>query len=807
MKPLPPISPRIAAALLGVAVGIGLSTRGSEATPELQLPLSTQLVGPTMLDPIKALPRTTLALAMEEARGHLDEDRPWAAWNAIKDQLEEGGTASPAAILLGARAASRWGGWREVRSLLRDRSWLGSAGGGEGLYLLGRAEEEGENWGAAESAYRRYVAMSQGRSRGIAAARLARVLEREDRHRAAAISYASAAAELKGVGDWMMALSAEAAAAEGVVTPVSSTGGSAPARVRRARAEARAWSARGDKAAALATLQREAASLIAEGNRGGAAPLLNERARLLLEQGRGSEARALLRDVARGASAAADVRVAAARLLGEQSGLGADEQRARAAAYEAGGKPGLAAKALRALESPDPAERLARGVLLFEERDYGPAREVLRGVAPSLVNPEAAARAELYAAWSGLRNGQRSATIDELLRLVERYPGTAAAGSAYFLLGDAGNDRGRAIERYRSAAAVESSPEAREALYRLGDRSLAAGDVGAAVYAWERYLARYPRGEQSAEVGYRVGRLRERDGQEPRARAAYTAALLADPVSYYAFLAANRLGVDPLGPTLGQPRPWVGLAADQADASVVVARLALLEEAGLDDAWEDELADARRRFTERPLALLTLAEGVRDAGHPVEGIRIGRGLLADRGGLWDRRLLHVVFPFPYRDLIQREAKRGGVDPMLLAGLVRQESSFDPTARSWVGATGLSQIMPATGRWLAPGAGIDDYEDRLLSVPEVNLRMGAGFLGDLVDRYDGARDLALAGYNAGPGRADRWRRELGHARDPEAFRERIPFDETRGYVKLVLRNAAVYEALYGNPRDYGLARSE
>ena len=71
------------------------------------------------------------------------------------------------------------------------------------------------------------------------------------------------------------------------------------------------------------------------------------------------------------------------------------------------------------------------------------------------------------------------------------------------------------------------------------------------------------------------------------------------------------------------------------------------------------------------------------------------------------------------------------------------------------------------------------------------------------RYDGAADLALAGYNAGPGRADRWRRELGHARDAEAFRERIPFDETRHYVKVVLRNAAVYRALYGTERPAGL----
>ena len=88
---------------------------------------------------------------------------------------------------------------------------------------------------------------------------------------------------------------------------------------------------------------------------------------------------------------------------------------------------------------------------------------------------------------------------------------------------------------------------------------------------------------------------------------------------------------------------------------------------------------------------------------------------------------------------------------------------------------------------------------MLLIPEVNLRMGAHYLADLLDRYDGARDLALAGYNAGPGRADRWRRELGHNRDVDAFREKIPFDETRHYVKVVLRNAAVYDRLYRTSR--------
>jgi soluble lytic murein transglycosylase len=141
--------------------------------------------------------------------------------------------------------------------------------------------------------------------------------------------------------------------------------------------------------------------------------------------------------------------------------------------------------------------------------------------------------------------------------------------------------------------------------------------------------------------------------------------------------------------------------------------------------------------------------------------------------------------------------------MLLAGLIRQESTFRPAVRSWVGATGMSQIMPATGKWLASSLRIRDYEQRLLTVPEVNVRMGARYLGDQLRSYDGAHDLALAAYNAGPGRASRWKRELGYGRDADTFRESIPFDETREYVKIVLRNAALYSRLYNDDRPVGL----
>jgi soluble lytic murein transglycosylase len=390
--------------------------------------------------------------------------------------------------------------------------------------------------------------------------------------------------------------------------------------------------------------------------------------------------------------------------------------------------------------------------------------------------------------------------------VAERYPGTAAAGTALFLLGDAATSNQAGVTFYRRAAAVHSSADAREALFRAGDRSLRLNDTGAAIRFWEEYVSRYPRGEETARVAYEVGKLHERAGRRSAAQSMYTAAMLAEPTSYYAMRAGERLGANPISAVLAEPRPWVGLASEPAEAAAVLRRLDALKVLGLTDAWTEEYQGALRAFERKPLATLVLAEGLRDRDEAVEAIRIGRRLLQVRNGEWDERLLRVVFPFPYRDLIVAESRRAGIDPILYAALVRQESSFRPTAKSWVGATGLGQIMPATGRWLAPAIGIRDYEQALLEVPEVNLRMGTKYLGDLLRRYDGAIDLALAGYNAGPGRADRWRRELNYGRDTDAFREAIPFDETRNYVKVVLRNAGIYEQLYGSSRGVRPGRS-
>ncbi|CAN5731164.1 hypothetical protein BH23GEM6_BH23GEM6_16050 [soil metagenome] len=811
------LSPKFTSvATAGFLIGLFGTALWSADNTRVRAPGLSDLEQLTRLEPIQVLPRTGMVLASMEARQYLDADRPWSAWEVLRTHIDDPDAIAENYILLASRAAAGWGGWHHARQLLIGREWLESAEAADGLFLLARANEELGDGAAAVENFRRYSAVPGAQKVGEAQARLGRLLRERGEHRAAAAAFAAAAQRLPQLEEWLSALQVEelgeAGAPSAAVLATMGAGGSPVVRMRRVEAEAAGWVAGGDSDRAIRRLEWEARVLSSQGARSEAAMLHVTRADLLIRSGRSDLARELLRTTAFESATPASVRQSAAQKLGEIESRGAADELARAAAYEAAGRHGLAARALRAAleagaaDDGGPRLRLAR--LLYEARDYGPSRAAFQRAAEQLSDRELRADAELNAARSLFRGGgarERPRAIEEIRRITERYEGTAAAGTAFFLLGDEASNVQAALSLYRRAAAVRHSPDAREALYRVGDRSLKSGDVSGAIRSWEEYVQRFPRGEQTARVAYETGKLHERAGRDGAARAMYTASTLADPISYYAIRAGNRLGTDPLERIVAEPRPWLGLASDQAEASAVLRRLDALDAVGLRQEWDAELASAVRAFDARPAALLALAEGVRDRGRPVEAIRLGYSLLEKRNGEWDERLLRVVFPLLYREMLTREARRANVDPLLYAALVRQESTFRPAAKSWVGATGLGQIMPATGRWLAPSLGITRYEDKLLEVPEVNLRMGAKYFGDLMRRYDGAKDLALSGYNAGPARADRWRRELSHGRDTDAFRDAIPFDETRHYVRVVLRNHAIYERLYGTGRPGELVR--
>jgi peptidoglycan lytic transglycosylase len=191
----------------------------------------------------------------------------------------------------------------------------------------------------------------------------------------------------------------------------------------------------------------------------------------------------------------------------------------------------------------------------------------------------------------------------------------------------------------------------------------------------------------------------------------------------------------------------------------------------------------RRRATRRRLLL----------GGGVVAVGIGAGVLLGVVGQVDRAIQELTLPLRHEDIIRQQAAEKDVDASLIAAVIYAESRFSDQT-SHAGARGLMQITPATANEIERLSGGTSFKLDDLSDPEINIRYGTFKLRELLDRYDGNDVAALAGYNAGPGNADRW----GGA---EMSLEDIRFPETRGYVEDVLDKRDAYREEYGKELGY------
>ncbi len=191
-------------------------------------------------------------------------------------------------------------------------------------------------------------------------------------------------------------------------------------------------------------------------------------------------------------------------------------------------------------------------------------------------------------------------------------------------------------------------------------------------------------------------------------------------------------------------------------------------------------------------AVINLAN---DVDHPHEAVRA-----AKRVAQLDNVIPTVSYPSLPFENTSSTAKQRREAPLVLA-LIRQESAFDPRAVSRAGARGMMQLMPATAKRLARTVGQPYSRNRLLSDPRYNVQLGTAYLNSMLKRFDNTPALALAAYNAGPGRVDRWIRQMGDPRTGEIdlidWIESIPFGETRNYVQRVLESETVYRELILN----------
>lgn len=313
----------------------------------------------------------------------------------------------------------------------------------------------------------------------------------------------------------------------------------------------------------------------------------------------------------------------------------------------------------------------------------------------------------------------------------------------------------------------------------------------AAAEAFQKQAALYSDVAVRRRATYWAGRSLAALGRNVEARALWASLLSVAVPDLYARWAGQRLGVPvaaapPLeaAATAHALRPDVPALPSRELLAVGLASLA--EDAAESERSADPIflsACAAERFEYRRATAILKARWP-ELGTPEEGalpIAVRR----------------AFYPFRQESVIVREAAANGVPPALVYGVIRQESLFETSARSGVGATGLMQVMPGTGRYLLRKENRRGRPD--LKDPEVNVKLGARYLAMMLEEFGGDRIAALAGYNAGPGRPRRWRR-LGPELAADELLEAMPLFETRDYVKRVLFYEAAYAVLHGAAVD-------
>jgi soluble lytic murein transglycosylase len=360
------------------------------------------------------------------------------------------------------------------------------------------------------------------------------------------------------------------------------------------------------------------------------------------------------------------------------------------------------------------------------------------------------------------------------------------------------------------ATSFPSSKNASVAHWKAGWLSYRQGLYADAARLFDEQLRLYPGTTEAASALYWRGRLYETQEHNPALAAAnYRTVVRAYQHFFYAQMARKRLAALDAAQAGGQDveQPVSAPQLDRFQAPQVpllmenfpidsphLAKAHLLANAGLNDYIAQEiaadpdssswsaLAEAQiyTSYGETFRALRSLKRALPySASAPIQAIPLV---------YW-----RILYPRPWWETIKAEAAKNNVDPYLLASLIRQESEFNPAAISRANAYGLMQVLPPEGRELARQEGMSHFETFQLLDPATNIRLGARYLRQTLDRFGGVIEYALAAYNAGGSRVVDWQ-AAGPYQGIDEFVESIPFTETRGYVESILRNMEMYRAI-------------
>jgi len=433
-------------------------------------------------------------------------------------------------------------------------------------------------------------------------------------------------------------------------------------------------------------------------------------------------------------------------------------------------------------------DRFSAGMMLARlNRDSEAAAEYARIPASDALG--AAARYQRARALLAL--GRREDARSALRQLTTSHAADTSAASALLLLSDLATDDLRdADARATLLTVVQRFPRSRHApvaRFRAGLIAYIRGDYRAASQELDSVVALHPSSADALASGYWSGRAWKQRGDSGAANSRWRAVIAREPASYYSVLGAKRLGVTIIGDSSRTASRYPAVA----DIDEAMKRVAVLRDFGMDTEAKFEYDRLFRDASKNPERLVATAHALAGTDQASRSIALGIRAVNEAGRTAQN--YRLMYPVMERGTLIESSRANGLDPILVASLIRQESSFNPRATSPVGARGLMQLMPSVGRTLARSRGVQGYTDESLYDPAVSIRLGTTHLGALF-RGSSGLERVLAAYNAGESRVVRWSNKAGTS-DPEVFTERIPFVETRDYVRIIVRNRAFYGALY------------
>jgi len=423
-------------------------------------------------------------------------------------------------------------------------------------------------------------------------------------------------------------------------------------------------------------------------------------------------------------------------------------------------------------------------------------------------------------------------------KLIDRFPQSDWADDALFFTAniyrEAGDMKKALLFYERLSREYPSSRFADSAIWWRAWSLYTAGDYRRSEQTLQELINCYPRSLLVNQSRYWQGRAAEKMGNYSRAAAYFEKVLKEGPYTYYGYRAAERkgqleaatvdlktantisIGIDDVcGGEFSKDDPMNAFDFDEEPPPAWTAetRQVLSGEPSYRKSVELISLDMKKDADEELWSLqgslprkqgmsIALSKAFFDLGDYYRSLKLvlrsyERYLGRPREGTPEDLWL-LAYPQGYWESILSYARKYGQDPYYIAAIVREESQFSSGALSAVGARGLMQVMPTTGEWVAKRIKLVGYDRSKLFDADTGINVGTWYVGYLMKQFKGDTLLTAAAYNAGSDAVTAWLSKFGSNLDRDAFVEEIPYAETRGYVKKVLRNYDEYRRIYGNP---------